>query len=534
MSSILYLMRKSFKNTLLEMIRHPGKLILYIVAVGLMSMSIIMSVIDPQKSTSYSDIRLLHGAYLGILMLISLPSLFSGMNSGSTFFKMCDVNLLFVSPVSPKKILGYGLVKQMGTTLLISVFLLAYGGMAINMFGITPAQAILLLVGFAVLIFYIQILTMLIYSYANGNTQRIRTVKGIIIAFVAIMVGAIAVQMFQQGPSWESFLAAVSSPVLEYLPVVGWLKGAVFAFISGDGLALIIYLALTVVSAAVCLIFFMRSDADYYEDVLQSTESTFALTQAMKDGRTVDKTMLRNKPVKIGGTGIGRGEGASTFFYKHLREMRRRSRLLFFSGSTIGTLLGALLMVFIVPSFADEGEVVTSGPVLAAALAMGVYIQFFGSTVGEWSRELAKPYIYLVPESPFKKILWASLTTALKPVLDGIVIYTIAGIIAHGKPLTVLLCVLVYGSFGFVFTSATLLGDRLLGGISKKSLLVILYMFFLLVLVAPGAAMGVGLSLLFPALPLSFMGLPIIVWNIGVSIGIFGICRNALNRMEMS
>ena len=91
-------------------------------------------------------------------------------------------------------------------------------------------------------------------------------------------------------------------------------------------------------SFVLLLALFRKSDADYYEDVLQSTETQFQARQAMKDGGRNASSMnafRTDKKVRVGKTGLGGGWGADTFFYKHLCEARRRSRLVFLNTTTI-------------------------------------------------------------------------------------------------------------------------------------------------------------------------------------------------------
>lgn len=72
----------------------------------------------------------------------------------------------------------------MGTSLLMMVFFFSYAGMAVRSFGLTPLMAVLLIAGFAVTVFLVQLLTMLIYSFSNGSPARIRGVKTVLILLV--------------------------------------------------------------------------------------------------------------------------------------------------------------------------------------------------------------------------------------------------------------------------------------------------------------------------------------------------------------
>ena len=41
-----------------------------------------------------------------------------GLDKGSTYFRMADVNLAFTSPIKPNKIMLYAFIKQIGATIL--------------------------------------------------------------------------------------------------------------------------------------------------------------------------------------------------------------------------------------------------------------------------------------------------------------------------------------------------------------------------------------------------------------------------------
>ena len=170
MSAIFYMLRKEWKNRFLALFRHPGKLVVYILLVLLLVNSVVSVALTPQADLSgFVDLRILHGIYFGILLLITVPILLSALQKGTTFFGMSDVNLLFVSPISPKKILAYGLMKQMGRTLLMVFFFLFYGAMMAETFGIVWTDTLALVLGAAVALFSVQVLSLLLYNFTNGS-----------------------------------------------------------------------------------------------------------------------------------------------------------------------------------------------------------------------------------------------------------------------------------------------------------------------------------------------------------------------------
>ncbi|HEX3037696.1 MAG TPA: putative ABC exporter domain-containing protein [Oscillospiraceae bacterium] len=535
MSSIVFLMKKQIKNSLIEMIHHPSKLIAYIFIIAMLSTSIITTSFDRPRATSGMDIRLLQGSYFVILLFIAVLTLLNGLKSGTTFFSMCDVNFLFVSPLSPKRILAYGLIKQMGSSLLVMFFLLFYGASLVNTFKISWTSVTLLVVGMAVLLFVVQVLALLIYSFTNGRPNRITAVKGIIYGLVTLLLLYLGQQILTNGYSLESVYKAISSPQLMWFPVAGWIMGAVFGVIGANVLNTAVYTLVIVAVVAVALLLFIKSDTDYYEDVLQSTESTYQIKQAKKDGNFDKMSAMNGKTTKVHDTGINQGWGANTFFYKHLREAKRKSRLIFVNGSTVILLLATVAVsIFISKISGDDHDPVPVGMLMAIATGMAVYIQFFLNAAGDWTRELMKPAIYLVPEKPFAKLLWASMTTILKPVIDGVIIFTVLCFVLHANPLTAIVCALIYGSTGFLFTANNVLSQRLFGSVSNRGLLMFVYMLILVLTVAPGVVCSALLVAFGNGLPGIVVGLPVVIWNVIISIVIFAACRNILDNVELN
>ncbi len=535
MNALLYMMRKRLKNTLLELLHHPGRLIAYLFVLGMLLFSGLVNMSAPAEPGEYMDIRLLEGIYLGLLLLITVPSLLVGLRSGANLFTLSDVNNLFISPISPRKILLYGLLRQMGTALLMMVFFFSYAGMAVNSFSVTPLMAVLLIAGFAVTVFLVQLLTMLIYSFSNGSPTRIRGVKIVLIVLMGAALAAVGVPLMRDGLGADSLYAAISQPLLEWIPFVGWMKGLLFAWWEGRALWAVLFGVLLTVGTAGVIALFLYIKPDYYEDVLQNAETTFEIKAAAKEGRVTNAGTAPRAP-RVRDTGIGRGRGASVFFFKHLQELKRRSRFVFINGSTLLQLAGGVALALVL-RFAGDGEM-ESGMIFILILSMYLYILLFTNSAGEWGRELSKPYLYLVPAPPFQKLLWASLTSVIKPAVDGVILSLGVGIAAGVRPFTIGMSMLLYASFGMLFTAANILSQRLFGKSGNQGLLLFLYVLMLMLLVLPGLAGGIAVGVLLDAgllpsaLPTAVMALPLIVWNLLVSFGICVLCRGALHDME--
>ncbi len=536
MNALAYLVRKQFINFFRDLFHHPARLVGYIISAAFVLMALIMPSVDPSKNAGHTDIRILHGAIYGLMLFLGIPSLISSLKSGTTMFKMSDVNFLFVSPISPKKILNYGLLKQMVTTLLGFVFLLCYSGTVMQNFKITAAGMLIFLAYFVAMLFLVQVLSLLIYSYTNGNVQRQSMVRTVLYAFFALMALAVIYLIQKNGGGVNGLLAAAASREMEYFPIFGWAKGAAFAMVVGNITLGLIYTALLAVMFFICLVLFEHSDTDYYEDVLEKTETMFEAKQAMKERRT----MQTKKKVRVGRTGLGKGWGANALFYKHLCEARRRSRLVFISLSTVLIALGNVVLgILIATASKGDSDAPTPDQMMLMLMAADVYVLFLMSAAGDWSREIQKPYIYLIPEESFPKLIWASMTSIMKAVVDGAFFAVAACIAVKAQPLTGLIFFLGYVSVSLLFLAGNILSQRTMGSMSNRGFVAVLYMLLLILLLLPGVVGGVILYFTVlqnvPGIPTLFLaGLPFVVWNVLVSTVIIYCCRNLLSNAEIS
>ena len=126
MNAIGYLMRKEIKNGFKELLHKPAKLVLYIVITAFFVVMLVMGAFSASERQHAMDIRYLQAGYLALLIFFLCSNLYAGLQRGATFFSMSDVNYLFVSPLSSKRILIYGLIKQMGSTIITMLFLVCY------------------------------------------------------------------------------------------------------------------------------------------------------------------------------------------------------------------------------------------------------------------------------------------------------------------------------------------------------------------------------------------------------------------------
>ena len=477
MGALTYLLLVKLKNNLIQLLKSPAKLIYTIFMIA----CLVIVMVSGSSSTAHATEQTLNREYLvgGILAVYALMfylSVNSGFNSGATIFRMPDVNLLFVGPYHPRTLLIYGVFQQLGTTLFAGVFLVFQYAWLNDAFGVTPLDMLFIMIGYILVLFVAQLLSMIIYCLTNDNEVLKKVLKLVLYLPLIVFAGYYFVMAIRNDALSIQILADVgNSAAGAWLPVYGWITALVKGVLLADTMGIVVGAIVSVITVAVVVILLFVIRMDYYEDVMQTTEAAYTSVTAAKEGRVQEAAP---KNIKKGKMGIGKGFGANTFYYKHLIENRRGKILL------LPTLTIVLCVCGIIASFflKEIG--------LFPILAFMVYMKMFTIGMDRLPREMLKPYIYMVPESSFKKLLYCMLEAFPGYFAEAILLYVPAGVITGASVPEIIFFILVSVSFSFMFISANLFVDRIFGAFTSKMLLITIYMLLLLVLSAPGIAIG--------------------------------------------
>jgi hypothetical protein len=524
MKGLSYLLITTLKNRILSLKRKPALAILYgVIIVSIIAMLVVYNTGEGTVSTDiYVDIRILYGIVAAVAMLYTISYVMTGLSTGSTLFTMSDVGLLFVSPISSKKILLYGLIKQMATTLFSAVFILYQLFNLRDNFGLMAGDLFYLFVIDAIILFFCQLLSIAIYIFSNGNPLRKNIVRVIYYGIIAaIIISVFILQKMNGGTLLNNALVLADNKIFQFIPVIGWSVMFFSAGVEGSVLYLVVSILLFFVSSVIIILLFTSGDADYYEDVLHSTEFNYNRLQDAKNGKN---TVVRNVKVKDKVTGIKKGSGSSAIFYKHLLEKKRSSRFIFIDSYTVFACIGAAVAGRYIPS-------AVSGYIILAAL---IYIQFFMTMLGKLAMELQRPYIYMIPEKSLNKVIAASFTMILKNCIDGLIVFAVVCVFNKTSPLLNLFLALAYSAAGLFFVSFNLLTQRLFGGQPNKIISLTLGLTLFIVLMIPGIGLSVAAISLLPS-TLTFLGtLPFTFLSTLISVLIIAFCGDLLDKAELT
>ena len=360
-----------------------------------------------------------------------------------------------------------------------SLFMIAqYPNIRIN-FGLGGDALAGFMIGYCLLGICSQLISVNLYAFCASSPERRTKVERVQKITVALALAALAYFVLTMGDIAAALRGFFGGDFWNYIPVLGWCRAiTAFASVGNWGMALL-FVGLMLLACGGCVMFLVRTNSDYYEDVLVSAEAARDAASAAKSGRfslgsgTVSKRVKREmRPL--------RGEGAWAFMYRILRERSRRGSGVF-DMPMIGAAAVPLLSRVIFGT-----ELVSGEGGMWPVFAMAAYLMIFLMLTNTVAQEFARPYLHIAPAGSFVKLVAICVPHVLKQGLDAVV-FAIVSYFTFNLPVQdAVLAGLTYWSIAAVYTAGVLLVQKLLGRYKTASVVMILYILILLLLVAPG------------------------------------------------
>ena len=537
-SPLVYLTAVKLKNQLKEAVKHPAKLIYIIVLAAVL----VLSTIGGHVNSEHIEMRSLHELTAIMVLFYSfmfLMTFLNGVNGGAgnyPMFTLSDVSVLFPSPLRPNKVLFYGLFRQLGLSFLLGFFLLFQYNWLHGLYGVEYSHLLLIVVGYGLCLFLGQVCAMAVYTRTSGN-DRARSISkfcvyGLTLAFVAGLLLRCLPKLLSLAGAAEAALMTVGLEAgAEYLasvgvffPVSGWAAGIIGGLFTQNYLMTGLCALLMLAALGLALGLVIKNKNNYYEDVLQTAEVAQSAITAKREGQPAE---VMPKKVRVGKTGLGRGEGASALFFKHMLENRRSGAFLFSKMSLIFMLVIVGCTILYSFIFSDEEDKTAA---FVAVFTMSTYMQIFSESTGRFNWELTKPYIYLLPEPPLKKLLWGIGENLLADCCEAVAIFVPVSLILGLGPLETVLCMVARITFALLFISGNMLVERIFGSVRSKGLMLFFYFVAMMLLAAPGIILGALMTTLLSGGTGMLLGMALA--NVPIAVLVMFLCRNLLQYSE--
>lgn len=518
MSALPYLFLTTLKNRIRSFFQKPANWIATLVMAALLGLVVFSGGLEVRSlyrpmSELYAIVSLL---YIAMFVLVA----YNGVHKGATLYTLADIHLLFPAPLRPQKILLYGMIKQMGTSLMVGFFLLFQYSWVRQQYGVSMTFLIVVLVGYGLTLFLGQLAAMTLYSLTHASEKKRKVIKQVILGLCGAGAAYVLLPVLRDTTMWTQTGAKQLSrlPMLLF-PVGGWMRGLVEGIFEGRITQVLWALFAAAAFAYAGFMLLGRQKTDFYEDVIKTTETQYQTLTARKQGN-LQEVLPEN--IKVGKTGIGGGSGASVLFYKHRLESRRAKRFILDTMSLV-MLASSLLFAFIM-----------RGQGFAVGFSFATYMQLFSISSGRWVKELTRPYVYMMPDSSYRKLIYCLGESMLGYVVEAVLLMVPMGLIFTLSPVEIVAAVIARISFSLLFVAGNLLLEKLFAGMKIKVLLIMLYFLTMIVLSLPGivlAAVLASSSIILVSETITILAVLTLV-NLLISPGILYLCRNVLNNPE--
>ncbi|GKX28370.1 ABC transporter permease [Vallitalea longa] len=482
MKPLFYIMRRSFINSIKQIIRKPSYLIFYLFLIIFIGGFLVVSFIMPTQNVTTTPKISFELISAMFVLIITYFQLNQGIEKGSSFFRQSDVNMVFTAPISSKKVLIYGFIKQMLATFLMILFIIFQIPNLKNYYPISTVGIVIIIFSVFALFFSMSLISLIIYSYTSKRksyrTWAKRIINGIYIAFITWFI----VVLLNVKDVLTAAGNVMESKLFNAIPVVGWFK-VVLSYSAKEldrtFYLNVIFIVLTIVLLIVLL---YNLNTDYYEDVLGATIRKEKLYAAKKSGKAVRE--IKADKIKQVNQGFGSG-GAKAIFYKHLIEYRKNG-FFFIGKDTIAVVVFGIASRYFMPD-----------STMTTVLYFSIYMLLIYSMQGKWIEEMKLHYIYLIPANSIQKIFYGTLANHLKNLVDGIILFAIAGFMFKADIITIILSALTYTTFGSLFVYNEVLARRLFGAKHSKVFKLIMKLILIVVIITPGIVAGSVIGFMF-------------------------------------
>ena len=432
-----------------------------------------------------------------LLLVVVLWGIYGGSKKGSDFFLMADANILFAAPLKAQTVLMFRLSFQMLALLFFTFYLIFQVPSMKLILGLDNFAIVAIFLAWGMLLFMSKLMSVFTYTLTATYEHLKKYVVPFVFAVGLLVVAATGAVYISTGNDYMATLRLTyGADWSNYIPVFGWYKAMVMNAINGHVFASLGYMALNFVFLIALVWGIWHIKADFYEDALAGAQKRDDMTKAALEGRNINKDKKQSAKRaqklehKVRKSYELKGWGASVFLHKSILNRRRFSKFGFVTNTLLLYLaiggLGAAFMAY----KTDLREISVVGLIMALTL----FFRNFGNPI---EIESSHNWLFLVPEDPYKKVLYAILAGSVDCVLDLLPGIVVAMVILRGNPLMALLWLATLVSMDFMFSCFGLLLQAILPSSAMdvvKSMLQMMLRAFIIVVIAIAFAIGTVLQ----------------------------------------
>lgn len=382
---------------------------------------------DPQEMGPRLEI--LELAAGGVILAVFALGVFNADKSGAQIFQPADVTLLFSSPLKPQSVLLFRTMTQIGSSLIMSLYLMIYQLPRLTEnAGLSFWILLAILLGWGLTLAVSQLIKMLCFVAASTRPAFKRNLRRFLYIFLLALAGGFYLFKESSGLDWwEASRSFFNAPISRYIPFWGWIKGFVMFSAEGKLTPALILLGAVLLGCGILAFITWRMKADFYEEALQKASEKAEIMEAAQGGEGGIIQRKKDRSERIRRNELNHGWGASVYLHKALYNRRRFAHLGIFTKTFEFYLVAALGMALLC-RFLFE----TDSPLpLAGLLALCCFLRSLGNSLRQ---DTQMWYFHLIPENSWAKLLGAlggDMIICLMDIWPALII----GLLIQGTPL---------------------------------------------------------------------------------------------------
>lgn len=523
MNSFLYLIKRNTINYFKSFKSKPTKAIPYIFFIIILGLSIFPLLLDEGSKTNFSP-----DLFIGIVTIISLIlfliSIYSGVSKRGFSYSMADVNLLFTSPISNIKILVYGFLKEIASGFVLSFFILFQIPILINKFGLTIEGFLILILLIILITFSSSALSLMVYGMFFHFPKAKKLFKNIFLSIILMVILYFGLEIYKSHDCFNSFIHLSTSSIWDYVPLIGFSKSMASSMFSGFSFNIIYPILGFIIFTIIFIYVLCKLKLDFYEDVISSAETREAAAQYKNSGydaNQLDYSKLKYKPWT-------RKHIADNYSSKFSKAIFRRQLLEY--KKTGFYFLNITTVIFV--SLAILWGIFLKSD-LFIFFCLSVYLLVLFSSGSKWTLEFNNPAIFLIPDSSKRKLFYSTLTTIIKSSIDGILMFSIIGIILNENIVEIIFCIITYITFIFLSTYGGVFSYKLFDRVSNNTTKALIKFLSLFIYILPSILIGTLIGINFKELGNYPIYVGISLYNILMSLILMHFSKGIFDTIEL-
>ncbi|WP_100065045.1 putative ABC exporter domain-containing protein [Miniphocaeibacter massiliensis] len=505
------------KGIIRNLFRKPSSAIFTVFIVLFYGVSFVSTLFfkDTIANTANFDVQ---NTIMIILGFTALMMMFTLLSSRKALFYDNDAFYLFSGPFSKKQQMKYLMANIALFSVLYGLLSLFLGIMSFSnikfaplMLGITFLVVFMINFCFMLLIDYLYIIQICYSKFKNIS----KIVGGLFVVAIAI---PFVIQIIQNSMDFnEAFKYFIMSEMFYFVPIFGWGKLAMVSFIEQNYIFTALGLLLLAIISLIIYFLFTNFKGNYQEKALSDAVEFSEYRKRIKAGDNSTSTKVKKKNLKNSKF----LKGAWALLSRTILELKKTHQLVSFQD------------IIIIVAYVAIGA-------FSGSFGMVVYMLVLYLFVSPQNQGLKKEFenymIYLIPDSPLKKLIAIILPVIVKTGVSSILAVVISGIILKENIYNIIFYAITFLGFAFLTTSSTVLAlkifksrsNQVLEGLLRMLIIAICFIpsvVVIVVMILPTMKAGINIMNLITYVPL--------VMNFLISFLILFICKNMLNGKEL-